>query len=180
MRSAWGTRHEPYFLGHAGPLALVEVVAVMGLVATHAALAAACALLTWQATADHYQAQLARLQAEHATAQARAAADAQAVQIQFQNQLQEARNAAVKREAALRRDVGAARDAVYGLRGATDRIRRELPGDSAAAAAGAADAAAELLATCAGRYADVAAAADGHAHDALTLQQAWPRVEGAP
>lgn len=145
------------------------------LVVTNAVIATAVALVTWNATAGHYQEQLARLQAEHATSQARAAADAQAAQIQFQTQLQEARNAAVKREAALRRDMGAARDALYGLRGATDHIRRELPGDSAAAAARAADAAAELLATCAGRYTELAEAADGHAHDALTLQEAWPR-----
>lgn len=166
-------------MGDVRALAVVEVVAVMGpLVVTNAVIATLVALVTWTATADHYQAQLQALRAEQATAQARAAADAQAVQVQFQNQLQEARNAATKREAALRRDVGAARDAVYGLRGATERIRRELPSDSAAAAAGTADAAAELLAACAGRYADVAAAADGHAHDALNLQAAWPRVEG--
>lgn len=147
------------------------------LLATHAALAAACALLTWAATADHFRARLGVLRAEYATAQAQAAADAQAVQIKFQTQLQEARNAAIKREAALRRDVGAARDALYGLRGATDRVRRELPGASAAAALDAADTGAELLATCAGRYAELAAAADGHAQDALTLREAWPSDE---
>mgnify|MGYP001379999109 FL=1 len=147
------------------------------LVLTHAALAAVVTLVTWQLTADHYQAQVARLQAEQATAQAAAAADAQQQQIAFQTQLQEARNAAVKREAALRRDVGAARDALYGLRGAADRARAELPGYSPAAAAGLAATATDLLAQCADRYRGVAESADQHAGDALTLQEAWPRHE---
>ena len=122
------------------------------LLATHAALAAACALLTWAATADHFRARLGVLRAEYAAAQAQAAANAHAAQIKFQTQLQEARNAAIKREAALRRDVGAARDALYGLRGAAERARRELPGYSAAAAAGVAGTATELLAQCAAAY----------------------------
>lgn len=144
------------------------------LVVSHAALAAVVALLSWQLTATHYQAQVAQVRAEQAQAQAAAAADALDQQIVFQTRLQEARDAAIQREAALRRDVGAARDALYGLRGAADRVRRELPGYSAAAAAGAADTGAELLAACAGRYAELAAAADGHAQDALTLHEAWP------
>lgn len=144
------------------------------LLVTHAALAAVCALLTWQATAYHYRAQLAALRAEQATAQAQAAADAQEAQLAFQTQLQEARDAAIEREAALRRDVGAARDALYGLRGAAERARRELPGYSGAAAAGVAAAAVELLAQCADRYSAVAESADRHAGDALMLRQAWP------
>ncbi|MBS0402859.1 MAG: hypothetical protein JSS18_10310 [Proteobacteria bacterium] len=159
-------------------MVLVEGLAVMGpLVITNAVVAAVVALVTWQATADHYQARLARLQADQATSQARAAADAQAAQVAFQTQLQEARNAAVKREAALRRDVGAARDALYGLRGAAERARRELPGYSPAAAAVLASTATDLLAQCADRYRDVAESADRHAGDAVMLQEAWPRHE---
>ena len=144
------------------------------LVLSHAVLAGLAALLAWQLTATHYQAQVAQVQAERAQAQAQAAADALAQQIAFQTRLQEARDAAIKREAALRRDVGAARDALYGLRGAAERARAELPGYSAAAAAGVAGTAAELLAQCAAAYRDVAESADGHAADALTLHEAWP------
>lgn len=169
-------RHEPDLFRDA--VVLVEGLAVMGrMVLTNVVVAAVVALVAWMVTADHFRARLAQVQADHASAQARAAADAQAQQIAFQTQLQEARNAAVKREAALRRDVGAARDALYGLRGAADRARADLPGYSPAAAAGLAGTATELLAQCADRYRGVAESADRHAGDAVMLQEAWPRHE---
>jgi len=119
--------------------------------------------------------QLAALRAEQATALAAAEADARARQIEFQKSLTEARDGAAKREAALRRDLAAGRDALDGLRHAASTLRDELSAYSQPAAADAAATAAELLAECGRSYSDVAEKADRHAGDALMLHEGWPR-----
>lgn len=54
-----------------------------------------------------------------------------------------------------------------------------VPGDSCATSIDRAAALGELLGACAERYSDVARAADAHASDAVTLHQAWPRIDRA-
>lgn len=65
------------------------------------------------------------------------------------------------------------------------RLRNEtasapsVPGDSCATSIDRAAALGKLLGDCAEKYSDVARAADAHANDAVTLHQAWPRIDRA-
>ncbi len=91
------------------------------------------------------------------------------------SQVQEARNAAAQRDQENRTLAGAALAASGGLRDTLADIRRRLPSDSGPAAAHTADTLATLLGECQDRYRDLAAKADGHANDARTLNESWPR-----
>lgn len=93
------------------------------------------------------------------------------------NTLEEARNAAQKRETENRRAADAARAAAGSLRVTIDALRARL-----AATPGAQPAAAglDLLARCADEYRSLAEIADRHANDARTLTEAWPTEERTP
>ena len=139
--------------------------------------AALAGLLSWHGQAWRYDAQISSIQAKHARESAKAEAAARAQEASFNQRLQDAQNAATKRETKLRADAAAARRSVDGLRGTLYEFRASLPNAAPATVIARADTAAELLGACAARYADVAAAADAHASDALTLQQAWPKTD---
>lgn len=148
------------------------------LILTHGAAAAAAALLTYSAASTWHGAQLQALRAEHASQAAAAATAAAAAQAAITQKMQKARNEGLEREARLRRDMASSRDALYGLHSAAAEQRRSLPSATHSAAIGAADTNAELLADCARAATELAAAADGHAADALSLHQAWPAAGG--
>ena len=88
----------------------------------------------------------------------------------------------VKDEALRRANARASQNqiAADGARSELDRLRDTIAASDTAAPScparpDAAATARALLAECAARYSDLAAKADRHASDAVTIQQAWPR-----
>lgn len=112
--------------------------------------------------------------AEHAAQSAKAQADARAQELAFNQRLQEAHDAAAKRETKLRADAATARRTADGLRGTLDEFRASLPNAAPATVIARADSAAELLGACVSEYRGVAESADRHAADAVMLLDAWP------
>jgi hypothetical protein len=145
---------------------------------TYAATALAAAAIgfagAWSVQAWRYDAQISKINAQHASESAQAEADTRAQEAAFNQRLQDAQNAATKRETKLRTDADAARRTVDGLRGTLYQFRASLPNASPPALTARADTAAELLGTCIDEYRSVAEAADRHAGDAMMLIDAWP------
>ena len=136
---------------------------------------ALAAASTWHIQAWRYDAQIEGLKAHHAAESAKAQADVRAQELAFNQRLQDAQNAATKRETKLRADAAAARRTADGLRGTLYEFRASLPNAAPAAVIARADTAAELLGTCADEYRSVAEAADRIASDRQTLIDAWPK-----
>ena len=132
-------------------------------------------LLSWNVQAWRYDAQISSIQAKHARESAEAEAATRAQEASFNQRLQDAQNAATKRETKLRADADAARRTVDGLRGTLYNFRASLPNAAPATVIARADTAAELLGTCADEYRSVAEAADRIASDRQTLIDAWPK-----
>lgn len=128
----------------------------------------------WKVQAWRYDAQSAGIKAEHAAQSAKAQADARAQELAFNQRLQEAHDAAAKRETKLRADAATARRTADGLRGTLDEFRASLPNAAPATVIARADSAAELLGACVSEYRGVAESADRHAADAVMLLDAWP------
>jgi len=84
-------------------------------------------------------------------------------------------NEARQREHAAHVAATGARVELDELRKRTSAIRAGLPGATAAACSVVATTASELLDQCAAAYQGMAAAADAHASDTITLEQAWPK-----
>lgn len=87
----------------------------------------------------------------------------------------EAQNAQTKRTQTLQASAAGARTELDRLRDAVAAIPADLPGQSGNAAGNPASTPPGLLAECSRAYQELAAKADGHYSDALTLQQAWPK-----
>ena len=90
-------------------------------------------------------------------------------------QVQEAQANGLKREETIRTLAAAVGKSSDSLRNTANAIRLGLPHATVEAARTAADAFATVFTDCQGRYADVAAKADGHASDVRTLEEAWPK-----
>ena len=90
-------------------------------------------------------------------------------------QVQEAQANGLKREETIRTLAAAVGKSSDSLRNTANAIRLGLPNATVEAARTAADAFATVFTDCQGRYADVAAKADGHASDVRTLEEAWPK-----
>ena len=146
---------------------------------THAAAGIAGAILAgvlaWQVQEWRYDAQISSIQAKHSRESAKAEAATRAQEASFNQRLQDAQNAATKRETKLRADADAARRTVDGLRGTLYNFRASLPNAAPATVIARADSVADILGTCADEYRSVAEAADRHAADALMLRDAWPK-----
>ena len=146
---------------------------------THAAAGIAGAILAgvlaWQVQTWRYDAQISSIQAKHARESAKAEAATRAQEASFNQRLQDAQNAATKRETKLRAYAAAARRTADGLRGTLYEFRASLPNASTATVIARADTAAELLGACADEYRSVAEAADRIASDRQTLIDAWPK-----
>lgn len=119
-----------------------------------------------------YQAQVAR-------ANAQSAADARAKEQSFQQQLNEARNAAVERETKLRADADRARAESGRLRDTIAAIRRDLPSLTREAVERYANAASVVFTECTDAYQRLAEQADRIDSDRQTLEQAWPQERAA-
>lgn len=87
----------------------------------------------------------------------------------------EAQNAQAKRTQTLQASAAGARSELDRLRDAVASIPADLPSTAGNAGSNPASAAPGLLAECSRAYQELAAKADGHFSDALTLQQAWPK-----
>jgi hypothetical protein len=85
-----------------------------------------------------------------------------------------AQTAATVRVAALRADAARAAAQSDSLRHTIATLTTALPSRSPAAVSQYASTAGQLLGECSAAYTDMAATSDGHASDALMLQQAWP------
>lgn len=90
-------------------------------------------------------------------------------------QVQEAQANGLKREETIKALAAAVGKSSDSLRNTANAIRLGLPLATVEAARTAADAFAAVFTDCQGRYADVAAKADGHASDVRTLEEAWPK-----
>lgn len=143
-----------------------------------AAVVLALAALAWAANAflDHEQ-QIGydRAKAEYMVKLEAAQEAARAKETQLNQRIQEAQHAAAEREKTLRADADAARTAADGLRDTLGNIRRRLSAAPIDACRATADATLAVLGQCQDQYRAVAEAADGHASDAQTLSEAWPR-----
>ena len=92
----------------------------------------------------------------------------------MREQVLRAQEDAQKREEKLVADATAAGRAADGLRDEISGLRRGLSAATAEANRRTADAALDVFQQCADEYRAVAQAADQHASDAMTLDQAWP------
>ena len=92
----------------------------------------------------------------------------------MREQIRRAQEDARKREETLVADAAAAGRAADGLRSQIASLRRGLSAATAEANRRTADAALDVFQQCADEYRAVAQAADRHANDAMTLDQAWP------
>lgn len=90
-------------------------------------------------------------------------------------QVQEAQANGLKREETIKALAAAVGKSSDSLRNTANAIRLGLPHATVEAARTAADAFAAVFTDCQGRYANVAAKADGHAGDVRTLEEAWPK-----
>ena len=95
----------------------------------------------------------------------------------MREQIRRAQEDARKREETLVADAAAAGRAADGLRSQIASLRRGLSAATTEANRRTADAALDVFQQCADEYRAVAQAADQHASDAVTLDQAWPASE---
>ena len=100
--------------------------------------------------------------------------EARRAEAAMREQVRKAQEYAQKREEKLVADAAAAGRAADGLRGEIASLRRGLSAATAEANRRTADAALDVFQQCADEYRAVAQAADQHASDAVTLDQAWP------
>jgi preprotein translocase subunit SecF len=118
--------------------------------------------------------ELAKLRKEQSTLALDATREARAIESRRAQNVQEAQHAQTQRTQAAQAAAAAARTEL-------DRLRGQLaqspgPGtEPPAACAVRAAAVSDLLGQCAGAYQELARKADGHANDARTLIDAWPR-----
>lgn len=90
-------------------------------------------------------------------------------------QVNEAQYNGLKREETIRTLAAAVGKSSDSLRNTANAIRLGLPLATVEAARTAADAFAAVFTDCQRRYIEVARAADGHANDVRTLEEAWPQ-----
>lgn len=120
-----------------------------------------------------YRAGKAFVRNEYATQQAAANAEARRIEQRRASVAAAAAASAVTRAATLRAAAGAARDASDRLRDELD-ITQRFAGESAEAAAKSIATLRAVFESCTKEYRAMAEIAQGHANDALTLQEAWP------
>ena len=154
---------------------------MMGLPVTHllaaAAGAAIAASLAWSAQALRYDARIADLQAQHASAAAAAAQEAQSISTQLQKAKDDAIAKAQERAAQNAAAAAAARRTADGLREQLSAAEQRIATASVSAVAEYATTAGELLAQCSRSYQELAREADGHVASVRLMRAAWPSIE---
>lgn len=142
-----------------------------------AAILGACVAFggAWNIQKWRYEEKISSMKAEYAVAQANAVAKARQESESLQAKKDEALNAATKRA---NQNAAAAADAkslVDGLRIQLETASRELSSYPERTQFEYYRTQSELFQQCARRLAELAEKADGHASDAVMLQQAWPK-----
>ena len=130
---------------------------------------------TWKVQEWRYTGQIATIKAAQLEAVNTATREARAQESKRFQGVQDAQAAAQTRAQAARRDADAARSELDRLRNTLGATRGGVPGESGAACAVRADAAADVLSQCAAAYLDLAAIADRLNADRLMIQEAWPK-----
>lgn len=149
------------------PLALrVLVTAIGGVIAF---------CIGWSLNGWRLGQQIAKIERDQVAAAEAATEAARLKERVWNKQLEDARNEATKREAAIRADAVAARQSADGLRGDLAELRRQLPELAVDACRQRADALADVLSQCTARYSGLAETADRLASDRQTLMEAWPK-----
>ena len=143
-----------------------------------AAIVAAAA--AWAFQDARYTAELAEQALTHKTAELDAVSRVRSDERAITKTYQEALNAARIRENTLRRDVAAAGAQSDGLREQAAEAARRLAAAPPAAVLEYATALGVVFEDCRAAYADMAAAAAGHAADVQTLGAAWPVIPSLP
>jgi hypothetical protein len=121
-----------------------------------------------------YRTGRAHVRNEWQAATAAANIEARALEQQRQRRADEAAALAAARTTRIAADAARARGESAGLRDDLSAVRLHAAQSIAAATATVA-ALSAVFESCTSEYLDVAQAADGHASDSLTLQQAWPK-----
>ena len=103
--------------------------------------------------------------------------EARRAEAAMREQIRKVQADAAEREKRITADAAAAGRAADGLRSQIASLRRGLSAATAEANRRTADAALDVFQQCADEYRAVAQAADQHASDAVTLDQAWPASE---
>ena len=129
----------------------------------------------WHVQGWRMGAQLESLKSEYTATMAASERKAQEQERRLNANIQEARNAAARREQNLRRDGDALRAELDWLRNEAADASRQLPAPAAGAPGNRAAAAFQLFEQCAIEYEKMARNAQGHANDSLMLQDAWPK-----
>lgn len=146
---------------------------------THAAAGIAGAILAgvlaWQAQAWRYDAQIAGIKAQHATALASANQKALDDTIKMQRAKDEAIKAAEQRAKTQAANAAAARTERDGLRAQLAVTTVLLPSASCSSVREYTATINGLFDQCAGAFEDMARAAAGHAADARLMLEAWPK-----
>lgn len=133
-------------------------------------------LLGWHMLTSHYEnIGYQRAVAEYSEKQRVAEQNARIREQQMLNQIRKAEQDAAEREKSLRAEFAAVQRSNLGLRNTVANLRANLPAIAADACRQTADAALAVFGDCAARLGELAQAADGHANDAKTLMDAWPR-----
>jgi len=149
------------------PLAIRGMILLAGATAAFAA--------GWSVNGWRLGEQIAEMERRHTAATA-AANDAHRIKERaLSKQLEDARNEATKREAALRRDADTALRAANGMREQLADLRRRMPDLADAAVRRYADAASVVLAECTEEYRAMAEVADRLDSERQTLIEAWPK-----
>lgn len=145
---------------------------------THAAAGIAGAILAgvlaWQVQAWRYDAQIAGIKAQHATALASANQKALDDTIKMQRAKDEAIKAAEQRAKTQAANADAARNERDGLRAQLAATAVQLPSASCTSVRDYAATITGLFDQCAGAYQDMAGQAQGHAATVRLLIESWP------
>jgi hypothetical protein len=113
--------------------------------------------------------------AEYTAKQLVAEQSARAKEAQLNKQLEEAQNAATKRDQQIKILSDSVAATSSSLRNTTSNIRNSLPSATIDAIRKTADAALSVFGDCQAKYGQLAKDADGHANDVKTLEESWPK-----
>ena len=141
---------------------------------THLVAAVVAALAAWFFQDNRYSAEIAEMRLERAEAVLKATTKEQAKQAAINDKYQGALNAAITRENALRRNLGAAARESDGLREQLSATARRIAAAPPATVAEYATAVSGLFTDCSRSYQELAGQADGHANDVRKHRDAWP------
>ena len=142
-----------------------------------AAVAAAIFVCGWRAGSVHEQAGWQAEKLAMSSERDKQINEARAAEAAMHEKIRKVQADAAEREKRIADDAAAAGRAADGLRSEIASLRRGLSAAGTEANRRTADASIDVFQQCVDQYRAVAEAADRHANDAMTLDQAWPDSE---